>query len=611
MALSLWAAWARRWTTDDAFINFRVVKQVEAGHGPVFNVGERVEVATSTLWLAILTVVDVVTPVRLEWAAVGSQLVLGAVGLAGGMAGALRLARLRGAGAGGSLSAVVPVGAVAYLAVPVAWDYGTGGLENSLGLAWLGGTFWAVTALVESDTRRPTSRRRLLATAALVGVGVLVRPDFAPYCVGLGLPVGAVAWWRGRAWWLVGGAAAASTLPLTVQAFRMGYYGQLVPNTLHTKESGLPWWDQGWTYLANFARPYALVVPVGATLAWLALAWRSTGTVRVARLAGPHRTRDWRMVVLSVEGAAALHALAVVRVGGDYMHGRLLLPAWCALLLPLFAVRAGELRCRCYAGLALVIGVWALVSATWLRAPAGSLFTGPVDGIVSAHDLAAMGADPIGIVDKRRFALLDSPVRHPVRWDAYESGRAVAAARAAGRPYEPGTYVQGLAGAHPTPPGIDAMVIPGWSLGAGSYAEDLDVWIHDRQGLADPVIARTELLRRGTPGHEKLLGPPWVAAAWVDPEAPIDDPASFDALPPILQAFAGSGPTEELDVDAFAADREAARQALECGKLRELVENARAPLTPRRFLGNVVDAVRLHDVRVPVDPEQARDRFCT
>ncbi|HET7721937.1 MAG TPA: hypothetical protein VFK43_18345, partial [Acidimicrobiales bacterium] len=40
--------WQRRWVTDDGFINFRIVQMVLAGHGPVFNAGERVEAATST-----------------------------------------------------------------------------------------------------------------------------------------------------------------------------------------------------------------------------------------------------------------------------------------------------------------------------------------------------------------------------------------------------------------------------------------------------------------------------------------------------------------------------------------------------------------------------------
>ena len=39
------AGWANRWITDDGFIYLRVVQQIRAGNGPVFNDGERVEVS--------------------------------------------------------------------------------------------------------------------------------------------------------------------------------------------------------------------------------------------------------------------------------------------------------------------------------------------------------------------------------------------------------------------------------------------------------------------------------------------------------------------------------------------------------------------------------------
>jgi hypothetical protein len=32
-----------RWVEEDAFLNFRIVDQIRAGHGPVFNIGQRVE----------------------------------------------------------------------------------------------------------------------------------------------------------------------------------------------------------------------------------------------------------------------------------------------------------------------------------------------------------------------------------------------------------------------------------------------------------------------------------------------------------------------------------------------------------------------------------------
>ena len=44
-----------RWTSDDAFINFRIVENILNGDGPVYNQGIRVESGTSPLWLAVVT----------------------------------------------------------------------------------------------------------------------------------------------------------------------------------------------------------------------------------------------------------------------------------------------------------------------------------------------------------------------------------------------------------------------------------------------------------------------------------------------------------------------------------------------------------------------------
>ena len=43
-------AWQRRWISDDGLIFVRTVRQVLDGNGPVFNVFERAESGTSTLW---------------------------------------------------------------------------------------------------------------------------------------------------------------------------------------------------------------------------------------------------------------------------------------------------------------------------------------------------------------------------------------------------------------------------------------------------------------------------------------------------------------------------------------------------------------------------------
>jgi arabinofuranosyltransferase len=594
VALLLVLGWSLRFSADDAFINFRVVKQIEAGHGPVYNIGERVEVATSTLWLVILLVADLLSPLRIEWTAVFLELALGAVGLGAAMAGAVRLADL-GRSEPRTGGWIVPVGAVAYLGPYAAWSWVTGGLENALGLAWIGTTFLAsVTLIADAEP----SRRRVLLTACLVGLGVTVRPDFAILCAGLGVPVAVAAWRAGRLRRVLEAAAAAAALPVAVQIFRMGYYAQLFPNAYYAKESTRAWWDQGWRYLRNFADSYALVVPAGVVAAWLVaggLADRG------------HGRRDRWLVIGALEAAAIGHAVAVVRVGGDHMHARLLIPAWFTLLLPLAALPAGALRIRRNLAAALALAVWAAVAAFTLRPPDGSLLTADA-GLL----MQIMGGPPpppggwTGIANASRYGNTVT-AEESVIWRLSLDGGASAAADL----FEPRAYPPGSGTEIPVSPRVGRTVVSTYPAGAPGYQTPLDVWVFDRLGLAEPVAARLRLDQRATPGHEKTLPAPWIAAVFVAPDHVITDPASF--MPPDFEAAfmvgidLSSPPTEP---DTFADARADARQALACGGLREHLHDIRAPLTPRRFLGNIVDAVRLDGLRVPSDPHEARRELC-
>jgi arabinofuranosyltransferase len=629
VVLFLAVAWAHRISVDDAFINYRVVHQIEAGHGPVFNTGERVEVTTSSLWLAALVVADELSPVRLEWTALIMEVALGALGLVAAMAGAVRLAGLGepdGAREPGRL--IVPVGAVAYLAPVVAWDFATGGLENGLVLAWIGASFWAGVHLLAGPPGPPGPRRgdrlrariaavvrpfagpgagprrvrwryQVAGAAALVGLGVLVRPDLVVVCAGLAVPV-AVAAWRARRWQgLAVAGVAAAALPAVVEVLRMGYYGQLFPNTVYAKEGMRSSWAQGWRYLTNFAGPYVLVVPVAIVAAWLI-------SDRLADR-GPGR-RDRAIVVAAVEGAALAYTLAVVQVGGDYMHGRLLLAAWFTLLLPIAAVPLPALRARRATWPAAGLLAWAGVAAVAFRPPLGSLFSHRVAPLLAiSHAAAGSG----GVLDIRSAAQGWSGDAHPVTADQVSgfAGYVISALEPGRDLFEPQNYPPGP---HelPVPGQIGTSVVTTTALGAWSYRLPLDVWVVDRLGLADPITARVALDYRATPGHEKALPAPWIAAAFVDDDHPVTDPSRFDRLDFSSAMLVGVDITAPNDRAGFAGERVAARAALGCGALRERIWDVRARLTPKRFVGNMVDAVRLDRFRFPSDPVAARRRLC-
>jgi arabinofuranosyltransferase len=600
VATYLVAGWQRRWSSDDAFINYRVVKQVLAGNGPVYNIGERVEVATSTSWLAVLTVADAVSPVSIEWTAVALALAFGAAGVAMGMVGALRLARLRRPDAAG---VVVPVGAMTYLGVAGAWDWATGGLENGLGLAWIGGCFLAVTTLVPLDE---PSRRRLAATAVLVGSGILVRPDFAALSLGMSVPVLVVAHRRGGWRRVASTTAVALAAPLAVQILRMGYYGQLFPNTLYAKEGASSWWGQGLRYLEDFAGTYALVVPVALVAAWLVVMWRHSPAVG--------RVADWRLVVASVEVAGVLHLVGILRVGGDYMHARLLLPSWFTLLLPLFAVYGSELRLRATRAATALLLLWAVTAAVALRAPLGSLTSAWAES-----ELAERGIEPPegdvdgepGVTDQRAYRIAETGTLHPVGAGPAPRGVDWYADRPVMGWFDPETFRPQDGDGIPVRPDWGRSVVTEGAIGVTGYLAPLDVHVYDSLGLAEPIGARVQLDHRGTPGHEKTLTPAWIAARYIPADVAVDDPGALEPGPEFLPPFhVGVDFFGLSDDTTFASDRAAAAQALDCGELRELADNARAPLTFGRFLGNVVDAVRLNGFRFPLDATAARDQVC-
>jgi len=106
-------AWALRWMSDDGFINLRVVQELLAGHGPVFNPGERVEAATSPLWIGVLAVGHVLVPVRLEWLAVVLGIALTLVGAAAAVVASTWIAR-----AAHPQRFLLPLGAVVLAVVP-------------------------------------------------------------------------------------------------------------------------------------------------------------------------------------------------------------------------------------------------------------------------------------------------------------------------------------------------------------------------------------------------------------------------------------------------------------------------------------------------------------
>lgn len=575
--LFLYAGYERRWAGDDGFINLRVVSQLMDGNGFVFNAGERTEAVTSAGWVLLLWLLGELG-MGLDSAAWVFGLGLSFVGLLmAGLAAARVSAPRLEAGVEPAPTLVLPLGVLAYAAIPVAWDYQTSALENGIGLAFLGTAFWLMAREVTLAT---LSVRRRAVAAAFIGTAPLMRPDYALYAAPfLLLLFVATPSWKARAWVTLFGALPGGGF----QLFRMGYFAALVPNTAIAKEAFDARWDQGLLYFANTFETYELLAPL--VLALLAL---------VATLLGLSKQRAWwrLLVPASLALSGALHILYVVRLGGDFMHGRMLLPG----LFALFAA-AGTIRVRLKPSelaLGIVASVamagWAVYCASslrpemfvnqilderrWWSETAGephpthlehyakhNFYTGPmwVKGKIAEGcpaGLASLG-DDIGDHCKR------------VAWPDSIDGLLSDHGEGVLLPLESGVAAPQVVGVYAFRP-----------LGISGRAMGLRINLTDSFGLADPLAARTELTQRGRPGHEKVFNTVWFAAKYIAAAATTDERVHI------------------------------AKRALRCGLLRELHEATHDELTVGRFVKNLGLAFKLHSVRVPTDPNLAVERFC-
>ncbi|MFE8986236.1 hypothetical protein ACFYMI_00170 [Streptomyces collinus] len=546
----------RRWICDDGLIYLRPVRQILAGNGPVFNVGERAESSTGTLWQWLLALATWVTGEDPAFLAVGLGLVLSTAGFAFALLATCRLHRRAGL--------LLPAGVFVLLAVPPFWSYMTSGLESGLGTFWTGLSWWLLTR-----TRRGQEARLTCTAAFVFGLGPLVRPDLAVVTACFL----AALWWvlrparRGTAAML----ASAGAVPLAYEVFRAGYYGVLVPLPAIAKEASASDWSRGAGYVQETLGPYWLlpVVPVLGTLAVL--------LVRRARREQRERApgRVSLAVLLAPLAAGLLLAGYVVRVGGDYMHARMILPALVLLLLPVLVVPAT--RVTGVAGVLLV--VWLCAAVSPLRTPFDVRST-PGSFNVRSSDVESLGDhNPV-----RTATWVDN-------WPALPEGRAMLA-RAERAPVPTLLYFDAGRRLHATPMRTDSpyqVVIVGRHLGVTGAAAPLDAYVNDAWGLASPIGAHLALERWSWPGHEKFLRNHWVFAEWAAKHPPQRD---------LLRAGA---PREAV---------EAARAALGCGDLAELRESVRAPLTAERFWRNLTGAVERTRFRFARWPAAAQQALC-
>ena len=527
--------WRHRWMNEDAFINLRIVDQIFAGHGPVFNAGERVEAYTSPLWLGVLVGVRATLGqvLRMEWATVVASLAFSTGAFVVAAAAARRLHDRR--------EFVVPLGIGVIAAVPVVWDFSTAGLETGLTWLWLAGSWLALVHAARAA--RPPEGRILWASLVVLGLGPVVRPDLGLISVCVLAAFLVIV--RPPARRLPVDLAIAFALPLLYQVFRMGYFASLVPSTALAKDAGGVHFGQGWDYVVDLFTPYRLWLPMLVLVAVIAgNVVRGTSAVRIA--------------CAGMLGGALLHATYITVVGGDYMHGRLLLPALFAFVLPASLGIAPD-RFRAYAiGAVVVVAVWAIVCAGWLRfdqTPATRLGVSPISDwriVLKSQVVHDEQPNPVILTGEQVHRL----------WEDGQRGFVPLSART------------------PVPGKLpDKLVVVFGSIGVPAYHAGGDVWVVDIGGLAEPIASRTDVTPGAPAGHRKQVAAGWYAARFAE------NPHSPKA--------------------------QAAVRALQCGRLAELLDAIEGPITPSTFVGNLFKSVGFTRMHIPRDPREAEAEFCS
>ena len=552
--------WRQRWIADDGLIVARTVREILAGHGPVFNPGERVEADTSVLWTWLLALLTWASRLDLYTVIVGSGLLLAPLGLLFALLGARELHRRHSPD-----QVLLPAGALVVVALPPFWDFATSGLEDSLIFCWLGLCWWLLAGL------RPGSRRRARWLAFVAGLGWLVRPDMA-----IGTVAFLVALWyierpAGRRLAVL--AAVAGAVPLAYQVFRMGYYGLLVPNTAVAKDASSTRFHQGFVYLADFASPYRLWVPLLVLLVLFLLTAQHLSRADVVRCA-------------AAMGSGLLMASYVIAIGGDFMHARMLLPATFALLLPVMLVpvpvpkRRGGLANASLCLLAATIGVWALGAGLRWRDPT-PLGIIPLSGIANERGWWSVHTGQQNPDNAAEYVLAGmGSVNAPgsLEWAISQDVRS-------GRPvlfYQAATASPYVLSVPLNRPRYSVTVTVS-ILGTGGAGTPLDGLVVDQHGLSYALGSHLVGDPNGRPGHAKWAVPAWIVAEY-------------------------SNVTQAPGIPA--AQLAAARKALSCGPLAELDQAVQAPLTVRRFAMNFFHSLTLTNFRFSPDPVTAEKELC-
>lgn len=414
------------WLCDDAFITLRTVDNWVGGHGLRWNVDERVQAFTHPAWLFLVTLAYL--PAH-SW---NMALLAPAIVLTFAFIALLiGVARDRVLAAGACMLLLASKGFV---------EFSTSGLENPLVHLLLLG--YAVCG--EYTLRTGCKLWRPLCCATLL---LCTRLDL----LWLIAPSLVAATWFGRKEVRRARTWLALTPLVAWETFSLLYYGFPFPNTAYAK--------------LNTGVPGAEAIAQGLTYAWANLKYDPPtilGSALIAVIALVGRRRWPMLLALGI----LLWDGYLIRIGGDFMLGRLMTPALVAALLLLPEIVPARIGPPVAAlGALVALGSVALPRSALLGAPRVADASWLAEHVT---DERALSFDFTGLF---RAAHPEGPREHP--------------------------YATGVLARM----GLGERVFPARSIGFAGYFAGPEAHIVDEFALAEPLLARLPADPAWNPGH--------------------------------------------------------------------------------------------------------------
>jgi arabinofuranosyltransferase len=413
------------WVSDDAYITFRTIDNFFHGYGLRWNIAERVQTYTHPLWMLVVAAAYSVTHEPYYTSiALSLLLTLSTVYL---------LVNKVATSLPSSVAAVI-----ALLMSKAFIDYSTSGLENAL-------THWLLIAFFSVHFGDSNGRRRVLVLTAVTALLATNHAD----TVLLVAPVLLITLWRERGRATLVAFLIGLTPIVAWEAFSLIYYGFPLPNTAYAKllRTGVPasaLLMQGLIYLFDSIRldPVTLMTIAGASAFVIAT-----------------RMMEGMPVVVGM----FLYLIWVVRIGGDFMSGRLLsAPLICAAVI-LGRVNTDRIDRRMGAL------VYAGLIAVGLASPRPTVLNNP--STTTEAGSASLIA-PSGIADERLVYFQETGLLNVTR----------ATGPAGGRVKNPAP--EGLSMGSPL--SVEHLA----QVGFHGYYAGPAVHVIDHLGLGDPLLAR-------------------------------------------------------------------------------------------------------------------------